>query len=122
MVANDFRSADWVAAIACSRTTGLIYVGEECQEVDRVVLGCVQAFITTTQGAIFRRAVKGMSGLPAWQILKQGWGDNWKVIGQMQHRPSSQDLEMAFLNASAAESPITAGIKAVKGLVPGKKD
>lgn len=82
----------------------------------------VQAFIvTTTQGAVSKRVVKGTAGEVPWQILKQGWGNNWKVIGQMQRRPSSEDLELAFLNASAAESPITAGIKAVKQLAPSKK-
>lgn len=82
----------------------------------------IQAFIvTTTQGAVSKRVVKGQSGQMPWQIMKQGWGNNWKVIGQMQRRPTSQDLELAFLNASAAESPITAGIKAVKQLAPSKK-
>ncbi|CAL8470970.1 g10512 [Coccomyxa elongata] len=82
----------------------------------------IQAFIvTTTQGAVSKRVVKGQSGQAPWQILKQGWGNNWKIIGQMQRRPTSQDLELAFLNASAAESPITAGIKAVKQLAPSKK-
>ena len=65
--------------------------------------------------------VKGQSGQAPWQILKQGWGNNWKIIGQMQRRPTSEDLELAFLNASAVESPITAGIKAVKQLAPSKK-
>lgn len=82
----------------------------------------LQAFIVaTTQGAVSKRVLKGTSGEASWQILKQGWGNNWKVIGQMQRRPTSEDLEVAFLNASAAESPITAGIKAVKQLAPSKK-
>ena len=81
-----------------------------------------QAFVvSTTQGALFAQATQ--AGSPAgWQILKKGWGQSWKVIGKMQRRPTSQDLETAFYNASAAESPLTAGIKAVRQLVPGKKD
>jgi hypothetical protein len=81
----------------------------------------MQAFvISTTQGALFAQATQ--AGSPAdWKILKKGWGDSWKVIGKMQRRPNSQDLETAFYNASAAESPLTAGIKAVQQLVPSKK-
>ena len=85
-------------------------------------LNPAQAFVvSTTQGALFAQATQ--AGSPAsWQILKKGWGQSWKVIGKMQRRPTSQDLETAFYNASAAESPLTAGIKAVRQLVPGKKD
>ena len=81
-----------------------------------------QAFVvSTTQGALFAQATQ--AGSPAsWQILKKGWGQSWKVIGRMQRRPTSQDLETAFYNASAAESPLTAGIRAVRQLVPGQKE
>jgi hypothetical protein len=82
----------------------------------------MQAFVLTTNGAIFRRATRGQPTAAPWQILKQGWGTKWKRIGQMPRRPGNQDLEMAFANASASESPITAGLKAVRQLVPGKKD
>lgn len=58
-----------------------------------------------------------------WQILKKkGWGNEWRQIGQMARRPGNQELENAFANASASDSPITAGLKAVRQLVPGKKD
>ena len=82
----------------------------------------MQAFVVSTpQGALFAQAA--LAGQPAeWKILKKGWGDSWKVIGKMQRRPTSQDLETAFYNASAAESPVTAGIKAVRRLVPSRKD
>ena len=85
-------------------------------------LNPAQAFVvSTTQGALFAQATQ--AGSPAnWQILKKGWGQSWKVIGRMQRRPTSQDLETAFYNASAAESPLTAGIRAVRQLVPGQKD
>lgn len=77
--------------------------------------------ISTTQGALFAQATQANSQAE-WKILKKGWGDSWKVIGKMQRRPSGQDLETVFYNASAAESPLTAGIKAVRQLVPSKKD
>ena len=82
----------------------------------------VQAFVvSTTQGALFTQATQ-TGGQAEWKILKKGWGDSWKVIGNMQRRPTSQDLETAFYNASAAESPLTAGIKAVRRLIPNKDD
>lgn len=74
----------------------------------------------TSQGAIFRRISQGGASTAPWQILKKGWGEKWKVIAQMQRRPSNTDLEAAFYHASAEESPITAGIKAVKQLVPNR--
>ena len=86
------------------------------------VFHSAQAFVvSTTQGALFAQATQAGSQA-SWQILKKGWGQSWKVIGKMQRRPTSQDLETAFYNASAAESPLTAGIRAVRQLVPGQKD
>ena len=82
----------------------------------------MQAFVvSTTKGALFAQVTQAGSHAD-WKILKKGWGDSWKVIGKMQRRPTSQDLETAFYNASAAESPLTAGIRAVRQLVPSKKD
>ena len=40
----------------------------------------------------------------------------------MPRRPTSSDLELAYLNASAASSPITKTAKFLRGLIPGKKD
>jgi len=82
----------------------------------------VQAFVvSTSQGALFAQVTQS-GGQADWKILKKGWGDSWKVIGRMQRRPTPQDLEAAFYNASAAESPLTAGIKAIRQLVPSKKE
>jgi hypothetical protein len=80
----------------------------------------LQAFLTTTEGAIMKAATTSSPASTRWQIAKKGWGNSWQVIGQMQRQPNSSDLELAFYNASAAESPLTAGIKAVKQLLPSK--
>ena len=92
------------------------------REMLKTYVKSVQAFVvSTTQGALLAQVMQ-TGGQADWKILKKGWGDSWKVIGKMQRRPSPQDLEAAFYNASAAESPLTAGIRAVRQLVPSKKD
>lgn len=40
----------------------------------------------------------------------------------MGRRPTSEDLELAFINASAASSPLTKTAKFLKGLMPKGKD
>lgn len=37
-------------------------------------------------------------------------------VGQMSRRPTASDLELAFINAKAAQSPLTSLVKGVKGL------
>lgn len=42
-------------------------------------------------------------------------------VGQTKARPSQQELELAFLNASAASSPLTSAAKGFRSLVDGIK-
>lgn len=37
-------------------------------------------------------------------------------VGQMSRRPTSSDLELAFINAKAAQSPLTSLVKGFRGL------
>jgi hypothetical protein len=37
-------------------------------------------------------------------------------VGRTKRRPTSDDLQLAFMNASAAESPLTKTVKFFKGL------
>jgi hypothetical protein len=37
-------------------------------------------------------------------------------IGQMKQRPQQSDLELIFMNASAASSPLTGMVKSLKGI------
>lgn len=37
-------------------------------------------------------------------------------VGQMQRRPTGSDLELAFINAKAAQSPLTSLVKGVRGI------
>ena len=37
-------------------------------------------------------------------------------VGQMQRRPTASDLELAFINAKAAQSPLTSLVKGVRGI------
>jgi hypothetical protein len=37
-------------------------------------------------------------------------------VGQMKTRPQQSDLELIFMNASAASSPLTSVVKGVKSL------
>jgi hypothetical protein len=68
------------------------------------------------QGAVLHRATDG----PLWRILYQvGSSGKHVQIGQSKTRPSSDDLQVAFINASAAQSPLSAAARGVKGLFGG---
>ena len=42
-------------------------------------------------------------------------------IARQQRKPTGGELELAFYNAAAATSPLTQGVKFVKGLTGGGK-
>jgi hypothetical protein len=42
-------------------------------------------------------------------------------VGAMTRRPAPDELELAFINASAAASPLTKTAKFLRGLVPGQQ-
>ena len=68
-----------------------------------------QGLVRTTEGALIQ------SGDSAWQIfLKEG--DNYTCIGRQDRRPSETELELAFYNAAAANSPINKGIAGIRSL------
>jgi hypothetical protein len=70
------------------------------------------------EGAVLRRASKGgaLSAVP-WQILVEQRGGRFLQVGQMKRRPSQSDLELAFMNASAAKSPLTGAVRGAKSLL-----
>ncbi|KAK9821472.1 hypothetical protein WJX81_007791 [Elliptochloris bilobata] len=77
----------------------------------------VRAFLTTTEGVVLRRVARGGAAGAPWLVFKRaGWDGTHKLIGRLPRRPNAQDLELVFYNNSAAESPITQGIKAFRGL------
>jgi len=88
----------------------------------------VAALLSSTPGAILAARAPGGPPDPTWFIYKQergggglmgvGGGDpTFAVVGRSQKRPTVADLEDAFYNASAAASPVTKGVAALKGLV-----
>ncbi|PNW79845.1 hypothetical protein CHLRE_08g369000v5 [Chlamydomonas reinhardtii] len=85
----------------------------------------IQGLLGPKEGAVLRTVDAGgggAAGRPApWRILlKQK--EEFVQVGAMPRRPTSSDLELAYLNASAASSPITKTAKFLRGLIPGKKD
>lgn len=72
-----------------------------------------QIFVKTVEGAVFKRVVKGDPADTPWQIF-QLQGDAFMPIGRQAERPTNENLEIAFANASAASSPL-------KNLNPFKK-
>jgi Domain of unknown function (DUF1995) len=94
----------------------------------------IKAFVVSTQeGAVFRcvggnTKKSGFSGDGGgdeltgdpWRIFMNK-DNSWEPVARMQRRPSSTDVEVSFYNASAANSPLTAGAKFFKGLVNKKK-
>jgi len=67
------------------------------------------------EGAVLRRVAPGSSSAP-WQVLMMTGAGDFVQIGQMKQRPEQNDLELIFMNASAASSPLTSIVKSVKGI------
>lgn len=56
-----------------------------------------------------------------WRIfINRGGSEGWEAIGRMPRRPSSIEVEVAFYNATASNSPLTKGAKFLKNLIGGK--
>lgn len=69
----------------------------------------MQAFVLTTDGVVYKNGATA-----PWLILKRNLLGTYKSIGRMQTRPQQEDLEAAFLNAAAVDSPVNRGIGALK--------
>lgn len=66
----------------------------------------IQFFLSKKEGAVFK------FGAEPWRIFSQQTDGTLKQVAQQaQRRPNQDDLELAFLNQSAAESPLTAAAK-----------
>ncbi len=79
----------------------------------------VQAFgLTAQEGAVFRLALAPSA---PWKVYAATGGGGWEAVGRMNRRPTQEDIEDVFYNASAASSPLAKGAKLIKGLVGGKK-
>jgi hypothetical protein len=67
---------------------------------------------------VLRRAPPRVGGLASapWQILAAQRDGRFQQVGQMKRRPTQSDLELAFMNASAAASPLTGAVKSAKSL------
>lgn len=59
---------------------------------------------------------KALAGAP-WQVLVQQRDGRFMQVGQTKKRPSQEELEIIFMNASAAASPLTGAVKGARGLL-----
>lgn len=80
----------------------------------------IQGLLGPKQGAVMRTGEAGSSKAP-WRILYL-LDDKFVQVGAMPRRPSPDDLQLAFINASAATSPLANTARFLKGLMPQKKD
>ncbi|EFJ50051.1 hypothetical protein VOLCADRAFT_104003 [Volvox carteri f. nagariensis] len=82
----------------------------------------IQGLLGPKEGAVLRMVESraGAEGSPPWRILLKE-RDQFVQVGAMARRPTSSDLELAFINAAAASSPLTKTAKFLRGLIPGKK-
>ena len=74
-----------------------------------------QGFFKTTEGAVFRWVRDSEASITPWAILQSVDG-RWVQIGRQQRRPLADELELALYNAAAADSALTQGAKALRGL------
>ncbi|KAL6770156.1 hypothetical protein ACKKBG_A33825 [Auxenochlorella protothecoides x Auxenochlorella symbiontica] len=72
----------------------------------------IKALVTRKDGIVMRSA--GRAGAP-WRILLLAKG-KWEPIASMAQRPTSSDIETSLYNYTAATSPLTKGISAVRNL------
>jgi hypothetical protein len=77
-----------------------------------------QGLVGGQEGAVLRRPARpgALAGVP-WQILVEQRGGRFLQVGQMKRRPTQSDLELAFMNASAAKSPLTGAVRSAKSLL-----
>lgn len=76
--------------------------------------------LVRAEGAVLRQ-LSGSAAASPWRVLLKE-GEQFVQVGQMKRRPSQSDLELAFMNARAASSPLTSLVKGVKGMLDkGKK-
>ena len=73
----------------------------------------LKAFVFQTEGVVLKEGPDA-----PWLILKKQMLGGFKPIGRMSSRPSSADIENAFLNAAAVDSPVNRGINAVRRRLP----
>lgn len=76
----------------------------------------IQGFFSKREGCIFKYTKRGSPSSSKWSILTREDGKTWKVVGRQQRRPSAGEMELAFYNAAASNSPITKGVKFVKDI------
>eukprot|EP00873_Tetraselmis_striata_P009510 jgi/Tetstr1/429774/TSEL_019641.t1 len=65
----------------------------------------MKIFVKTVEGAVFKLVDRGDPADTPWQIF-QLQGGALQPIGRQAERPSNENLEIAFANASAASSPL----------------
>lgn len=69
------------------------------------------SIFTVQEGAVFKA-----DAFSPWRIYMQS-KSSWNAVGRMDTRPTGEDVEVAFYNSTAAHSPLTQGVKFLKGLV-----
>ena len=80
----------------------------------------LQGFIFKTDAVMYKRVSKGNPTSVPWYIFVKA-GQGHKCIAKQQQKPTPENLELAFYNYKASESPITKGVRFFKSIVPTKK-
>jgi len=75
----------------------------------------VKGLLGNMEGAVLKRVERGDPGQTPYKMLKQVKGE-FVQIGQSLKRPDNDDLEATFINASAAQSPLTKAARAIRGV------
>lgn len=73
----------------------------------------VQMFVVKQEGAVLKYAADVAPDAAPWRIFTRS-GDRFVQVGRMTRRPAQEDVEFALVNAVAAQSPLTRGIRGVR--------
>jgi len=76
----------------------------------------VQLVMVTQEGAVLKCALDGSPDAAPWRTFVVRGGVH-EQVGRMTKRPTSEDIELIMVNASAAQSPINQGIKGARGFL-----
>jgi len=79
----------------------------------------LQGLLGSQEGAVVRvvesRGAAAADAAP-WRVLQQRPSGEFVQIASTRRRPGQEELEVAFINASASRSPLTAVAKFFRGL------
>lgn len=78
----------------------------------------VQGLLGKKEGVLLK-VVKEKGESAKWRIFVKEGEEAFKCVGQQAERPKDEELELALYNAAAVDSPLSKGLRYLRGLGKG---